>query len=100
MEKLVAYGLDDVRETREISGSWARAISTRPDVPSEPPERGGPGTATKIDALLLREYVRQRRSVPRPPERRVRRRVHRPPRHGVLRPIVNCDIQSLYPRSC
>jgi DNA polymerase elongation subunit (family B) len=56
------------------------------------------GAAAKIDALLLREYLRERRAVPTP----------RPPRsvgggytavfqRGVARPVLHVDVTSLYP---
>ncbi|MBE0616739.1 MAG: DNA polymerase II, partial [Proteobacteria bacterium] len=99
MERLVAYGLDDVRETREISRILGQShfYQTRM-FPLSHQNTVVRGTATKIDGLLLREYLRRRRSVPRPPER-----ASFPGGYtecfaeGVVAPVANCDIQSLYP---
>ncbi len=57
------------------------------------------GQATKINALMLREYLRRGQSVPKPPEVGV-------PivggftalgAEGIVEPIVHCDVSSLYP---
>ncbi|MDW7709613.1 MAG: DNA polymerase domain-containing protein [Deferrisomatales bacterium] len=99
MERLVAYGLGDVRETREVSRVLGQSYFHQTRMfPLSHQSTVVRGNATKIDALFLREYLRQRRSVPRPP----------PPEpfaggytdclvEGVVAPVVNCDVQSLYP---
>jgi DNA polymerase elongation subunit (family B) len=99
MERLVAYGLDDVRETREVSRVLGQSHFYQTQMfPLSHQNTVVRGTATKIDGLFLREYLRRRRSVPRPP----------PPEafaggytecfvQGVVGPVVNCDVQSLYP---
>ena len=99
MEKLVAYGLDDVRETREISRVLGQSHFHQTQMfPLSHQNTVVRGTATKIDALFLREYLRRRHSIPGPPERQAF-----PGGYtecfveGVVAPIVNCDVQSLYP---
>jgi DNA polymerase elongation subunit (family B) len=99
MERLVAYGLDDVRETREISRVLGQSHFYQTQMfPLSHQNTLVRGTATKIDGLFLREYLRRRHAIPRAPERRsfpggftecfV---------EGVVAPVVNCDVQSLYP---
>ena len=99
MDRLVAYGLDDVRETREISRVLGQSHFYQTQVfPLSHQNVVARGNATKIDALFLREYLRRMRAVPRPPERSTF-----PGGYtdlfveGVVGPVVNCDVQSLYP---
>jgi len=99
MEKLVAYGLDDVRETREISRVLGQSHFYQTQMfPLSHQNTVVRGTATKIDGLFLREYLRRRHAVPRSPERQAF-----PGGYtecfieGVVAPVVNCDVQSLYP---
>lgn len=99
MERLIAYGLGDVRETREVSRVLGQSHFHQTQMfPLSHQNTVVRGTATKIDGLFLREYLRRRRSVPRPPS----------PEpfaggytdclaEGVVAPVVNCDVQSLYP---
>ena len=54
------------------------------------------GNATKIDALLLREYLHRGQACPARPPRR-RRRLHRHLPAGVARNVHHCDVRSLYP---
>jgi len=56
------------------------------------------GNATKINALLLREYYRQAAAVPYPAEGRMFAGGYTDLRAtGVLRPVINVDVASLYP---
>ncbi len=56
------------------------------------------GNATKIDALLLREYLRQGHSVPELPETRAFEGGYTDIFHtGVARNVWHCDVASLYP---
>ena len=56
------------------------------------------GNATKINHLLLREYIRQGQSVPPPVESRTFVGGHTEIRRtGVIRDVLNVDIASLYP---
>jgi DNA polymerase, archaea type len=93
------YALQDVRETRAIAAILSRSffIQTRM-LPFNYQDTIMRGSATKIDALLLREYLRRRHAIPVPP----------PPEDfeggqtevfetGVLRDVWHCDASSLYP---
>jgi DNA polymerase elongation subunit (family B) len=99
MEKLVAYGLDDVRETRAISRILGQSHFYQTQMfPLNHQSTVVRGTATRIDALFLREYLRQRCSVPKPPERASFAGGYTDIlATGVVGPVVNCDVQSLYP---
>ncbi|MHB2017834.1 MAG: DNA polymerase domain-containing protein [Candidatus Xenobia bacterium] len=57
------------------------------------------GNATKINALFLREYLRRREALPpEPPETVAYEGGYTDVfADGVVRPVVHCDVQSLYP---
>jgi DNA polymerase I len=56
------------------------------------------GNATKIDALLLREYLHQRRAVPARQQTRAFAGGYTDVFHeGIVRNVWHCDVQSLYP---
>jgi DNA polymerase elongation subunit (family B) len=56
------------------------------------------GNATKINALFLREYLRQRTSVPKPGGRGVFQGAYTDVfATGVVQQVVHCDVASLYP---
>ncbi len=98
-EVLLAYALDDVRETRELaallSGSNFSMVRMLPYTYAHA-ARLGP--AAKIEALMVREYIKRKVSIPRPSigqqhvggftEVFVK---------GILGPIVYADVESLYP---
>jgi DNA polymerase elongation subunit (family B) len=99
MERLTAYGLDDARETREVSRMLGQSHFYQTQVfPFSHQNTVLRGTATRIDALFLREYLRRRHSIPRPPPRETFEGGYTDLfRTGVVRPVVHCDVQSLYP---
>ena len=93
------YALDDVRETAAIAPILLNAHFAQSQLVPLPLEtvcvRGNAG---KIEALLLREYLRARHSIPAP----------EPPRafeggyadlffEGLAREVHHCDVRSLYP---
>ncbi len=98
-EILLAYALDDVRETRELatllSGSNFNLARMLPYTYAHA-SRLGP--AAKIEALMVREYLKRKISIPRPSVGQ---------QHvggftevfvkGILGPIVYADVESLYP---
>lgn len=98
-ERLIDYAYDDVLETerlaRHLSGSTFYLTQMLP-MPYEKVARTGP--AAKIEALLVREYLRQRHALPR-------RQLGGQMRGGytdvfvtgVVGPIVYADVESLYP---
>jgi len=93
------YALDDVRETAAILPILLNAFFAQSLILPLPLETVClRGTAGKVEALLLREYLRARHSVPAP----------EPPRafeggytdlffEGLARDVHHCDVRSLYP---
>jgi DNA polymerase I len=98
-ELLIRYALDDVYETRLLSEYLSPSYFY---LTSMLPFNYGTvariGASAKIESLLLREYVRQKHSVPKPSEG-----VQTTGGYtdmffsGILGPIVDVDIESLYP---
>lgn len=99
MDKLAAYGLDDVRETREVSRVLGQSAFYQAQMfPFSHQTTVTRGNATRIDALLLREYLRRRHAVPRPPAREDFSGGYTDVFvSGAVSPVVHCDVQSLYP---
>ena len=99
-ERLLAYALDDVIETerlaRHLSGS---AFYLTQMLPMTYGKVARTGPAAKIEALLTREYLRQRQALP------MRQRGSGQMRggytavllSGLLGPVVYADVESLYP---
>jgi DNA polymerase elongation subunit (family B) len=98
-EKLKEYALDDVRETRALSERLS--MSTFYLTQMLPYNYGTVaklGSASKIEALLLREYLRQRHSIPKPETGAQTTGGYADVYYtGVLGPIVHADVESLYP---
>jgi DNA polymerase elongation subunit (family B) len=99
-ELLYRYNLDDVRETAAIfqilGYPWFLQTRMFPYSFQNCPLRGN---ATRINALFLREYLHRAHAIPA-------RTVETAPfeggytellREGVQKPIVHCDVTSLYP---
>ena len=98
-DTLFRYALDDVRETRAVaellSPSYFVEAQIFPYSYQNIPLRGN---ATKIDALLLREYLHQRRAVPRADQgREVVGGFTDMELQGTARRVLHCDVTSLYP---
>jgi DNA polymerase I len=98
-DTLFRYALDDVRETRTIaeilSPSYFVEAQIFPFSYQNVPLRGN---ATKIDALFLREYLHQRRSVPYADEgREVVGGFTDMEHQGAAERVLHCDVTSLYP---
>jgi DNA polymerase elongation subunit (family B) len=98
-EALVAYALDDVRETRAIAALLAPSYFVQAQIfPLSYQNVILRGNATKIDALLLREYLRQRSAIPAPSAGTEVLGGYTDIRYqGVATHILNCDVTSLYP---
>lgn len=98
-EQLLAYALDDVGETerlaRHLSGSTFYLTQMLPMAYGHV-ARTGP--ASKIEALMVREYLRSRHALP---QRGSGHQVHGGYTDvfvsGVVGPIVYADVESLYP---
>jgi len=98
-EKLIAYALDDVRETRELatllSGSNFYLTQMLP-YPYSTTARIG--VAAKIEVLLVREYLRHKHSIPKPASGQQSSGGYNEVfLKGILGPIVYADVESLYP---
>jgi DNA polymerase I len=98
-DTLLRYALDDVRETRLLSEhllpSYFYLAQICP-MPFSAVARGG--SSAKIESLLLREYLRQRHSVPKPqPGTQTTGGYSDIFVTGVLPDVVHADVESLYP---
>lgn len=98
-ENLLKYALDDVRETRALSGilspSWF--YQTR-IVPFSYQNCIVRGNATRIDALFAAEYLKAGRALPRAERGRpFAGALTRALDVGVFEHIDHCDVRSLYP---
>ena len=98
-ERLLNYALDDVRETEKIAAmlSGSNFHMTRM-MPYTYAQTSRMGPAAKIEALLVRDYLKAKQSLPKPETGQ---------QHsggftevflkGILGPIVYADVESLYP---
>ncbi len=98
-ELLIQYALDDVRETRLLSQHLSPMFFyVTQMVPMNYGTAARLGTAAKIEALLLREYLRQRHSVPKPMRGSQTTGGYTDLFYtGVLGPVIHVDVESLYP---
>ncbi len=98
-EKLLAYALDDVRETGALSGMLSGSnFYTSQMVPYTYALTSRLGPAAKIEALFVREYLRQKQSLPKPSiGQQFAGGYTEVFLKGVLGPIVYADVESLYP---
>ncbi len=96
---LVEYALDDVRETRAIAALLAPSYFVQAQIfPLSYQNVILRGNATKIDALLIREYLRQRHGIPAPSAGTEVHGGFTDIRYqGVATHILHCDVTSLYP---
>ncbi len=96
---LARYALDDVRETRALAALLGQSYFVQAQIfPFSYQNVVLRGNASKIDALFLREYVRQRRAIPRPaPGREVAGGYTDLGFQGVARHVLHADVTSLYP---
>ena len=96
---LVQYALDDVRETRAIAALLSPSYFVQAQMfPLSYQNVLLRGNATKIDALLIREYLRQRHSIPAPSAGTEVLGGYTDIRYqGVASHILHCDVTSLYP---
>ena len=98
-DTLFRYSLDDVRETRALSEIFSPSYFVQAQIfPYSYQNVALRGNATKIDALFLREYLRQRRSIPRADTgKEVVGGFTDMELQGVARRVLHCDVTSLYP---
>lgn len=99
IEKLGRYALDDVRETRALAALLSPSYFVQAQIfPYAYQDIIVRGNATKIDALFVREYLRQRAAIPRPEQARAFEGGYTDIFHeGVAQNVWHCDVASLYP---
>ncbi len=98
-ERLMAYALDDVRETLGVGRVLSQSYFAQAQM--FPFDYQGvilKGNATKIDALLLREHLYRRRAVPAPSTGATIAGGYTAVFYqGVARRVLHVDVASLYP---
>ena len=98
-QTLARYALDDVEETRLLSDLLSPTYFYLSQlVPMNYGTLARIGSAAKIEALILREYVARKHSVPRPRGGLQTTGGYTDIFHtGILGPILDVDVESLYP---
>jgi DNA polymerase elongation subunit (family B) len=98
-QTLSRYALDDVEETRLLSDLLSPAYFYLARlVPMNYGTVARIGSAAKIEALILREYVARRHSVPKPRGGLQTTGGYTDIFHtGIMGPILDVDVESLYP---
>jgi DNA polymerase elongation subunit (family B) len=98
-DELMAYAADDAVETLGLADVFAPPYFAQAQfLPFDLQSTMLRGAAAKIDALLLREYLRRRHAVPSPrPARAVGGGYTAVFQRGVARPVLHVDVTSLYP---
>lgn len=98
-DRLMAYTRDDIVETRALSNLLSPSYFAQAHIlPYGYQNICVRGNAAKIDALLLREYLRQEHAVPVPsPARGFAGGYTDLFVEGVSRNVHHCDVRSLYP---
>ncbi len=97
--RLMAYARDDVLETLAISAILSPPYFVQAQaLPFDYQTTVLRGNATKIDALLMREYLHRRQAVPAPGQGRgVAGGYTAMFQQGVARDVLHVDVTSLYP---
>ena len=98
-ERLLAYAMDDVRETLALSRLLSQPYFVQAQaLPFDYQGVVLKGNATKIDALLMREHLRCRRAIPAPSAgAAVTGGYTAVFCQGVARRVLHVDVASLYP---
>lgn len=98
-EALKKYNLEDARETLALSELLGYSFFLQARIfPYSFQNIFVRGNATKINTLFLREYLRQRTSIPKPRGAREFEGGYTDVFEvGVVRNVVHCDVASLYP---
>ncbi|MCZ6777160.1 MAG: DNA polymerase [Ignavibacteria bacterium] len=96
---LMVYALDDVTETRRLSELLSgTSFYLTQMLPFNYSQVVRMGSASKIESLMVREYLRQKHSIPKPAEG-----IQRSGGYtdilvvGILGPVLHVDVESLYP---
>ncbi|MAG37163.1 MAG: DNA polymerase [Dehalococcoidia bacterium] len=98
-EQLRAYSLDDARDVRDLSAVVTPTQFYQTQlVPRSFQDVASGGTGEKINALLIRAYLAAGYGVPPPDQAQPYPGGYTEVRAtGVFRPVVKCDVESLYP---
>jgi DNA polymerase elongation subunit (family B) len=98
-EKLMRYALHDIEETEALSRLLSQSAFIQAQmIPLSYQNIAIRGNATKIDALILREYLRQKRAIPLPERGRPFAGGYTDLfMQGVIQNVQHCDVRSLYP---
>ncbi|NTW68417.1 MAG: DNA polymerase [Chlorobiaceae bacterium] len=98
-EKLLAYALDDVRETRALASMLSGSnFYLAQMLPYTYAMTSRIGQAAKIEVLIVREYLSKKHSIPRPTAGQQHSGGYTEVfLKGILGPIVYADVESLYP---
>ncbi len=98
-KSLMRYVHDDVVETREISKLLSQSSFVQAQaLPYSYQNVCVRGTATKVDALMIREYLRRGHALPHPDTPRQFAGGYTDVfKTGVIENVHHCDIRSLYP---
>ncbi len=98
-ERLIAYAIDDVRDTNLLSALTLPTEYYQTQVlPGTLQNVATGGTGEKVNDLMVRAYIRQGHSLPLPEPPRAYPGGYTALREvGSLGPVVNADVQSLYP---
>jgi DNA polymerase elongation subunit (family B) len=98
-ERVRRYLEADLQETRDLAAHLTPVyVAQSRMVPMSFQNVWVRGTATKIDALMLRAYVAARHALPRPqPARSFEGGLTKVFEFGVIRNVHHCDVRSLYP---
>jgi len=97
--KVMRYALHDIEETEALSRLLSQSAFVQAQlIPFSYQNISVRGNATKIDALMLREYARQGRAIPLPDKGRPFAGGYTDLfAEGVVRNVHHCDVRSLYP---
>ncbi len=98
-EELVAYALDDARETRDVSAILSPSYFYQTQLqPFSYQNIIVRGNATRIDALLISAYLNKRESIPTSEQpRQISGALTDAMETGIFKNVWHCDIRSLYP---
>ncbi|RPH85556.1 MAG: DNA polymerase II [Candidatus Rokuibacteriota bacterium] len=98
-DRLMAYAADDAMETLGIGGILSPPYFAQAQLlPFDYQAAALRGAAAKIDALLVREYLRRGHAIPTPgPSQSVGGGLAAIWRQGVGGPVLHVDVTSLYP---
>ncbi len=97
--RLMQYALHDIEETEALSRLLSQSAFVQAQIlPFSYQNVSVRGNATKIDALILREYFRQSRAIPLPDKGRPFSGGYTDLfGEGVIQNVHHCDVRSLYP---